>query len=103
MKKTELLLLFIFTLLSAVYSKLYSQQPIRIVCVGNSITEGFGNTSEEAAWPAQANKLLGNRYAFSNCAVSGTTMFKNSNAPYWKTERYAKSESANSDYRIRNE
>lgn len=95
MKKTELLLLFIFTLLSAVYSKLYSQQPIRIVCVGNSITEGFGNTSEEAAWPAQANKLLGNRYAFSNCAVSGTTMFKNSNAPYWKTERYAKAKSLN--------
>lgn len=95
MKKTELLLLFIFTLLSAVYSKLYSQQPVRIVCVGNSITEGFGNTSEEAAWPAQANKLLGNRYAISNCAVSGTTMFKNSNAPYWKTERYAKAKSLN--------
>lgn len=65
-----------------------AEQPIRIVCVGNSITAGFGSTSEATAWPAQANKLLGSRYAVSNCGVSGTTMFRNSNAPYWKTSRF---------------
>ena len=30
-----------------------TQQPVNIVCVGNSITEGFGNTCQEKAWPGQ--------------------------------------------------
>ena len=33
-----------------------AQQPIKIVCVGNSITEGFGNTCQEKAWPGQLGK-----------------------------------------------
>lgn len=62
--------------------------PVRIVCVGNSITEGFGNTCQEKAWPGQMNQLLGDGYTVINCGVSGTTMFKNSDAPYWKTSRF---------------
>ena len=62
--------------------------PVRVVCVGNSITEGFGNTCQEKAWPGQLNQLLGSGYTVLNCGVSGTTMFKNSDAPYWKTERF---------------
>lgn len=62
--------------------------PVRVVCVGNSITEGFGNTCQEKAWPGQLNQLLGRGYTVLNCGVSGTTMFKNSDAPYWKTERF---------------
>lgn len=62
--------------------------PIKIVCVGNSITEGFGNSCQEKAWPGQLNRLLGSQYNVLNCGVSGTTMFKNSDAPYWKTNRF---------------
>lgn len=63
--------------------------PIRVVCVGNSITAGYGSTSEATAWPSFLNQLLGSGYAVANCGVSGTTMFKNSDAPYWKTERFS--------------
>ena len=64
--------------------------PIRVVCVGNSITAGYGSTSEATAWPAFLNLRLGSSYAVINCGVSGTTMFKNSDAPYWKTDRFKK-------------
>lgn len=67
---------------------------VRIVCVGNSITEGYGNTSQEKAWPGQTNKLLGNGYTVLNCGVSGTTMFKNSEAPYWATSNFTRAKDA---------
>ena len=70
-----------------------AEHPIRVVCVGNSITSGIGCSSEAAAWPAQANKLLGSRYAVSNCGVSGTTMFKRSNYPYWITSQFKRAKS----------
>lgn len=72
-----------------------AQQPVSIVCVGNSITEGFGNTCQEKAWPGQLGKLLGSGYTVLNCGVSGTTMLKNSDAPYWNTDRFVKAKEAN--------
>ena len=72
-----------------------AQQPVKVVCVGNSITEGFGNTCQEKAWPGQLGKLLGSGYTVLNCGVSGTTMFKNSDAPYWNTDRFIKAKEAN--------
>lgn len=68
--------------------------PLRIVCVGNSITEGYGNTSQEKAWPAQTNKLLGNGYTVLNCGVSGSTMFKNYTESYWATSNFTKAKTA---------
>ena len=68
--------------------------PVRIVCVGNSITEGFGNTSPDKAWPGQLGRLLGKGYAVTNCGVSGTTMFKNSEVPYWETDRFVQAHEA---------
>lgn len=98
MRKTGILSLLVFISLHIAYGsnhpKIKALQPVKIVCVGNSITAGFGSTSEETAWPGIANKLLGNQYAVSNCAVSGTTMFKRSNAPYWTTHRFAKAKSS---------
>lgn len=69
-------------------------QPVKIVCIGNSITEGFGNTGQAKAWPGQLNQLLGQGYTVLNCGVSGTTMFKNSDSPYWKTDRFVKAKEA---------
>lgn len=97
MRNIKILLLFIFIFSHIAYSNNQPEaralQPVRIVCVGNSITAGFGSTSEETAWPALANKLLGKQYVVFNCAVSGTTMFKRSNAPYWNTDRFTKAKS----------
>lgn len=69
--------------------------PINIVCVGNSITEGYGNSSSYMAWPAQMGRQLGGGYSVLNCGVSGTTMGRDTDASYWKTSRYAAAKAAN--------
>lgn len=98
MKNIKILLFLLLISSHIVYGKnpkVKVLQPVRIVCVGNSITAGYGSTSEDTAWPALTNKLLGNQYAVFNCAVSGTTMFKRSNAPYWSTDRFIQAKNLN--------
>ena len=71
--------------------------PITIVCIGNSITDGYSNTSREWAWPAQMNRLLGPEYQVTNYGVSGTCMGKKAPTSYWKTDSYTKAKAANPD------
>ena len=63
--------------------------PIRVVCVGNSITAGF-MTSNPAiyAYPEQLGNLLGGGYSVLNCGVSGCTMLKNGDSPYENQTAY---------------
>lgn len=71
--------------------------PVSIVCVGNSITEGYGLTNAMYAWPAQLQKLLGTGYEVINKGVSGTTMSKGehgSNSPYWSQGRFTEAKNA---------
>lgn len=70
------------------------KQPVSIVCVGNSITEGIGASSSDYAWPAQMGRLLGGKYAVLNRGVSGTTMGRKTNFPYWSTERFRQAKEA---------
>jgi lysophospholipase L1-like esterase len=57
----------------------------RVVCIGDSITEGYTLSDGTQAWPAQLGKMLGSSYSVLNCGVSGTTMLKKTNSPYWNT------------------
>lgn len=114
MKKYKLLLLFIFTIFAIACSDsdepkindpkieapkieepIRVSPPVSIVCVGNSITQGVSNTSQEKAWPGQLNKLLGGDYSVLNCGLSGATMFRNDNASYWKTGHFVTAKDAN--------
>jgi alpha-L-fucosidase 2 len=66
----------------------YSQQR-KVVCVGASITEGaFIENPGENSYPGQLQTLLGSRYKVFNYGIGGTTMLRNGNAPFWKTEAY---------------
>lgn len=56
---------------------------IRVVCLGDSITNG-GGEGAEAFYPTQLDKLLGDEYEVLNCGESGATMLKESNKPFWK-------------------
>lgn len=63
----------------------------RIICVGASITEGARTTDPKTdSYPAQLGTLLGKDYEVINCGVSGTTMLRKGNSPYWKTDAYKK-------------
>lgn len=74
--------------------------PIRIVTIGNSITDGYSNTARYWAWPEQMNRLLGPDYQVLNYAVSGTTMGQKANASYRKTDSYLKAKDSNPDILI---
>ena len=69
---------------------LLATQPIRISCVGASITEGYGTTKpwNENSYPAQMGHLLGNKYHVENYGRGGSTMLRKGNCPYWDKEKY---------------
>jgi acyl-CoA thioesterase-1 len=58
-----------------------SGKPLKWACIGNSITQG---DSPAAAYPAKLGKLLGPGFAVENDGVSGTTLLKAGDSPYWK-------------------
>ena len=69
----------------------YSQNKIRIACVGNSITAGARiENPEKNSYPAQLSGMLGENYDVRNFGVSGTTLLQKGNAPYRKTSAYQK-------------
>ncbi len=83
----------IFSLLFLVLliTNAYSQQPLRIACVGNSITYGAKIENREVnSYPAQLGVLLGENYKVANFGVSGTTLLLKGNAPYRNTSAYQK-------------
>lgn len=51
------------------------RSPIRVVCIGDSITQGTGSTEQgEYSWPAQLQKLLGSGYVVFDNAMHGCTL-----------------------------
>ena len=65
------------------------QEPIKIACIGNSITYGARvENREHNAFPAQLQSMLGDGYEVGNFGVSGTTLLKEGDRPYWDTDAY---------------
>ena len=66
---------------------LFSQ--IKVACVGNSITYGATiENREQNSYPAQLGKMLGPEWIVNNYGVSGTTLLKNGDRPYWKQKAF---------------
>jgi acyl-CoA thioesterase I len=53
----------------------YAQGPIRVACVGDSITQGSG-------YPADLQKILGKDYTVANFGVSGSAVSTKATKPY---------------------
>jgi alpha-L-fucosidase 2 len=61
---------------------------IKIACIGNSITQGFGlQNPTTQAYPARLQALLGTTYKVENDGVSGKTLLKNGDQSYWTQGR----------------
>lgn len=59
---------------------------IRVACVGDSITFGAGVEKREVNnYPVVLGQLLGSGYETKNFGVSGATLLKAGDHPYWKT------------------
>ena len=65
-------------------------RPIRIACVGDSITWGYTITHHRLAlaWPGVLQKLVGKKYKSANFGHSGATLLKKGNLPYWTTPEF---------------
>lgn len=58
---------------------------IRVACIGNSITDGFGIFMSDAkGYPARLQEKLGNGYEVKNFGVSARTMMNKGDIPYMK-------------------
>lgn len=56
---------------------------VRVACIGNSITDGFGiDMASQRGYPAQLQQLLGDGYHVKNFGVSGRTMLNKGDLPY---------------------
>lgn len=56
---------------------------VRVACIGNSITDGFGiDMATQQGYPAHLQRLLGNGYHVKNFGVSGRTMLNKGDLPY---------------------
>lgn len=65
------------------------QQPTKVACVGASITQGIGVVHPEAdSYPAQLQKILGDRYLVKNFGNSGSCVAKSGSHPYWDTAEF---------------
>lgn len=64
--------------------------PIKVACIGNSITAGYGlkNPGKES-YPAILQELLGERYQVNNWGLSGATLLKKGHRPYYQTKEFS--------------
>lgn len=68
-------------------------QPIKIATVGDSITAGSGTSSGES-YPDQLQRLLGSEFQVNNYGISGSTLLKQGNKPYWNETQYSNSKNS---------
>ena len=63
-------------------------KPVRVACVGDSITQGSGTGGNP--YPKQLQELLGAEWKVENFGVSGRTLLRKGDYPYWKEDAYRK-------------
>ena len=96
------IILCIIALLS---TTLYSQQPtisqrlgdletqrlIKVACIGNSVTYGYGHENPDStSYPSQLAEMLGDDYKVGNFGKSGATLLRKGHRPYNEQEEFKK-------------
>ena len=62
---------------------------LRVACIGNSITDGYGiDMAEQQGYPAQLQRLLGSSYHVRNFGVSSRTLLNKGDHPYQQEEAW---------------
>lgn len=92
MKKWIPLLLCVFLLQACTPSN----AQIKVACVGNSITFGY-KLDEKDAYPEKLKLLLGSTFEVKNFGVTGRTLLRDGEAPYWNEKKYKEALAWNPD------
>ena len=78
----------LLSFLTCLYLSINAQ--VKIACVGNSITYGAGIENRETkSYPAQLQQILGENYLVKNFGVSGATLLKKGDKPYWQEPKFS--------------
>lgn len=84
MKKTLILTLSIFFC-----TILLAQNPIKVACVGNSITYGTGIADREKdSYPVKLQQMLGSGYVVDNFGKPGATLLNKGHRPYMQQKEF---------------
>ncbi|MBQ9185294.1 MAG: sialate O-acetylesterase [Bacteroidales bacterium] len=68
-----------------------SHEPVKVSCVGNSITYGMKlQNREQDCYPAQLQRMLGSGYEVGNFGKSGATLLRKGHRPYMEQEEFRK-------------
>jgi acyl-CoA thioesterase I len=67
-----------------------TQKKVKIACVGDSITEGYGlQYQSKTGYPVVLDSILGPEYFVQNCGRSATNMQKKADFPYWICKEFS--------------
>lgn len=84
--KCLLAMLFLF---NCIHNEQNEPSVIKIACIGDSITYGSGMADRgNNNYPQQLQALLGAGYEVKNFGVSGNTLLKKGDYPYWESQAY---------------
>ena len=61
--------------------------PVKVACIGDSITEGVG-AERGKSYPSELQEMLGDKWVVGNFGVSGRTLLKKGDFPYWNEAKY---------------
>ena len=71
---------------------------VRVACIGNSITDGYGiDMAAVNGYPAQLQRLLGDGYAVRNFGVSSRTLLNKGDFPYMREPQWRDARQFNPD------
>ncbi len=76
---------------SAARAQALTGTPVKVACVGDSITAGVGASNGNHNYPSLLGKLLGPQYQVGNFGESGATLLKHGDSPFWQRGGYATS------------
>ena len=99
-RSISLIVLSIALCSMSAFSNAFAEQPAsrRIACVGDSITFGARIPDRDVnSYPAQLARLLGAPATVMNFGVSGATLLKKGNKPYWGLKKYSQALDSNPD------
>ncbi len=83
MRKRLMILLLVLPLLAV------AQEKIKVACIGNSVTYGYGHKDPKAtSYPTQLQQLLGEEYEVRNFGYSGATLLSKGHRPYINLDKY---------------
>ena len=91
-------ILFVFVSLISLAASAQNNKIIKVACVGNSITYGSGiEDREKYAYPSQLQQMLGRGWEVKNFGISGRTLLKKGDYPYWNEQAFSDAKNFNPD------